>query len=194
MGVEKITSKIISEAENAAESLLKESERNCQKLLSEAQKRAQDTIGAAEKESLAEKNKIVRRSVSVAEIDGKKILLEAKQKLINECFDAAAARILDMDKERYMDFLVDIVRESGSDSGELVMNKADSEKLGNDLAEKLNKEIPGGEFTVSAEKAKIKGGLLLKSGSVYVNGSLETLLEEKYNELTSEVAAMLFEE
>ena len=70
----------------------------------------------------------------------------------------------------------------------------DSDRLGERLAEKLNKEISGGKFVLSEEKAKIKGGLLLKNGPVYTNGSIETLVEERYDELSSEVAAILFDD
>ncbi|ASS41047.1 hypothetical protein AXF21_03495 [Eubacterium minutum ATCC 700079] len=194
MGVEKITSKILGEAESTAKDMLRESEATCRELLEDAETRAQEMIRTAEKESDAERRKIVKRSVSVAEIDGRKILLEAKQKLIGDCFDRAVEKIVGMDTERYIGFLAGIVRSSGNVTGEIVMNEKDSDRLGKRLAEKLNKEISGGKFVLSEEKAKIKGGLLLKNGPVYTNGSIETLVEERYDELSSEVAAILFDD
>lgn len=193
MGVEKITSRILFEAENLAENTIGEAEKKCESILEEAQERVREIIEAAEKDSKLEKINILERGNSVSDIDGRKLVLEQKQKYIKTCFDKAIDKIVSMDEEKYMDFLVNIVKDGNCTSGEVVLNKRDFDSIGEKFVERLNKEVENGGFSLSQESSKIKGGLLVKRGSVYMNGSVETMIYEKYNELAASVATTLFD-
>ncbi|MDY2960180.1 MAG: V-type ATP synthase subunit E [Hornefia sp.] len=194
MGVEKITSRILFEAENIAENTIEEAEKKCESILEEAEASAKKILENAEKDSKTEKKNILERGKSVADIDGRKLVLEQKQKYIKTCFDKASEKIVSMDKGKYTDFLVDIVKDGGCTFGEVILNAKDAKSIGDKLIERLNGEIEGGEFRLSQESSRIKGGLLVKSGSVYMNGSLETMIDEKYSDLAAEVAATLFDD
>ena len=74
------------------------------------------------------------------------------------------------------------------------MNEKDLNSIGESLVKSLNEEIENGDFKLSGNISKIKGGLLIKSGSVYMNGSIETVIDEKYSDLAAEVAAILFDD
>ena len=190
MGVEKITSRILFEAENIAENTISEAEKKCETILEEAKARGKEIVEAAEKDSKTEKKNILERGTSVADIDGRKLVLEQKQKYIKTCFDKAVEKIVSMDEDKYIKFLVDTVKDGNCRSGEVILNEKDLNSIG----ESLNEEIENGDFKLSGNISKIKGGLLIKSGSVYMNGSIETVIDEKYSDLAAEVAAILFDD
>ena len=194
MGVEKITSRILFEAENIAENTISEAEKKCETILEEAKARGKEIVEAAEKDSKTEKKNILERGTSVADIDGRKLVLEQKQKYIKTCFDKAVEKIVSMDEDKYIKFLVDTVKDGNCRSGEVILNEKDLNSIGESLVKSLNEETENGDFKLSGNISKIKGGLLIKSGSVYMNGSIETVIDEKYSDLAAEVAAILFDD
>lgn len=193
MSIEKITSKIISDAKGQAEITLNEAKVKCDGILAEAASKAEAMKKQAEIDGREEKEKLILRRKAVADIDGRKIVLAEKQKLIAACFDEATERIVSMEKGAYIDFLVGLVKKTGETEGSLLLNAKDAERVGNDLLAAIEKEIPGSKITLSNENRNIKGGFLLKKGDVYINGTVESLIDEARDALVAEVAAQLFQ-
>lgn len=193
MSIEKITSKIVGDAEKEAETVLMQSKSQCDAILAEAQAKAEEIIAKAEEEGEKEKEKLIFRKKAVADIDGRKLLLVEKQKLIAGCFDKAEAELCSMEREQYIEFLVHLLKSTGQDSGELILNAGDTQSIGPALVSAAAGQIPGSRIVLSGETRDIKGGFLLKQGSVYINGTIETLIEEAREELAAEAAACLFQ-
>ena len=70
-----------------------------------------------------------------------------------------------MDEDKYIKFLVDTVKDGNCRSGEVILNEKDLNSIGESLVKSLNEEIENGDFKLSGNISKIKGGLLIKSGS-----------------------------
>ncbi|MGN0658673.1 MAG: V-type ATP synthase subunit E [Emergencia sp.] len=193
MSIEKITSKIIRDAESQAEAAMNEVKTQCDAILAQAGTEADEILKKAEKDGQADREKLISRRKAVADIDSRKIVLGEKQKLIAECFDGAVEKITAMDSGEYIAFLVDLLRKTGETEGELILNKKDAAAIGEGLVAAAAEKIPGSRITLGNETRNIQGGFLLKKGSVYVNGTIEALVSEAREELTGEVAARLFE-
>lgn len=192
MSIEKITSKIIGDAEKEAKSVLDEAQASCDAILKKAREEADEILARAEKTGQTDREKLINRRKSVAEIDGRKILLEEKQKLISACFDKAVEEIASMKPEAYVDFLTSLLKSTNETEGELILNEKDRGAIGEKLVKAAEKALPGSRLTLSGETRDIEGGFLLKKGSVYVNGTVEALMDEAREELVGEVAARLF--
>lgn len=193
MSIEKITSKIISDAEALAKVTLDEANARCDEILAEAASKAEELVREAEKNGQEEKEKLISRRKAVADIDGRKIVLEEKQRLITSCFDQAVDQIVSMNKDDYIAFLTELVKKTGEKEGELILNSGDAEKLGEDLIRAISGAVADSGITLSKETRNIRGGFLLKKGSVYINGTVEALVEEAKEDLVGEVAARLFQ-
>lgn len=193
MSIEKITSKIVSDAESTAQVTLDEAKAECDAILARADSEAEKVLKEAQERGQSEKEKLISRRKAVADIDGRKIILEEKQKLIAECFDEAIERISSMKKEEYVTFLVGLVKKTGETEGQLILNERDAASVGADLVNVLSKELADSKITLSKETKNIKGGFLLKKGSIYINGTVEALVEEAKEDLVGEVAAQLFQ-
>lgn len=193
MSIEKITSKIIGDAQAQADAVLAQAQAQRDALVAQAQEEAARILADAEADGRSEKEKLISRRKAVADIDGRKIVLEEKQKLIADCFDKAVSKITAMEDGAYVDFLVRLLGSCGETEGELILNEADQARIGSRLEEAAAKALPGSRFAVSAETRGIKGGFLLKKGAVYVNCAVEAMVDEAREDLVGDVAARLFE-
>lgn len=193
MSIEKITSKIISDAQVAAQKTLDEANARCDEILAEAEKKAAAIVKSAEEKALDEKQKLIARRKSVVEIDGRKLILDAKQKMIASCFEQAIDKLTSMEKENYIAFLAGLVEKTGEKEGQLILNEKDRAEIGGELIARIAQNLPDSQITLAEETGNIRGGFLLKKGSVYINGTIEALVGEAREELIGEVANRLFQ-
>ena len=191
MSIEKITSKIEQDAKTKADEIIGEAKKQAWDIVKEANKKAEKIIADAEKEGAETRDKQVVSRKAVAVIDGKNVTLAKKQELIEECFGAAIEKVAEAPAEKYMDFLVSLVKAQGLSGGEIILARKDA-ALGEDLLKRLKAELPSGKFTISEEQRDLRGGLLIRDGSTYYNASIEALSEDMRDDMTAEVAGMLF--
>ena len=89
MSLEKITDKILAEAEAEVNDLIKAAEEEAAKILEDANEKAKAILEDAENRGHEEREKIIEGRNSVINVDIRKIKLEEKQKVLHEAFDAA---------------------------------------------------------------------------------------------------------
>ncbi|MDD7513218.1 MAG: V-type ATP synthase subunit E family protein [Clostridiales bacterium] len=196
MSVEKITSKILEDAKAQADAITLDANLRAEGIVNEAKENAESLFESYKTRGEEEKLKLIDRKKSVAEIDGRKITLGVKQEIIDKAFKIAAEKIASMENDKYIDFLVEKIKASGIREGEIVMNPTQREEIGTKLVEKLNQnlafdaEFKG--FTLSDETVDAVGGFMVKKGQIYMNGTLENLIEEEYGNIVSSVVEKLF--
>lgn len=192
MSIEKITSKIISEAQELRDKTLSEAAAQSDAVLAEARKKAEEMVEDSRKRGAEEKEKIISRRKSVADIDCRKVFLAKKQELIGQCFDRAVDDIIAMDKDRYTELLTALGTNSGMTGGQLIFNENERSAIGQKVVDALNSRIEGGSFSLSEETRPLRGGYMLMCGQTFINNTIEALVEEARPELTAEVAKMMF--
>ena len=122
MSIEKITSKILAEAQELKEQTLSQAATDSDAVLEEARKKAQEMVEDSKRRGLEEKDKIISRRKSVADIDCRKVFLAKKQELIGQCFEKAVDDIISMDEKKYIDLLTELGKSSGMTKGQLIFN------------------------------------------------------------------------
>lgn len=193
MSIEKITSKILGEAEEDKKVVLADAQREASAIVMSAKAEADAFLAKEEANALDNKEKTISRRKSVADIDSRKLVLQKKQELINDCFDKAEDALASMEEDAYVEFMVGLVKQSGECNGQLIFNKKDKESVGQKVCQKLNTAVSGGDFVLADETRNFKGGFILQVGKVYINNTVEALVAENKDAMNSEVAAMLFE-
>ena len=182
MSIEKITSAIIDEAQT-----------ECEQIMNAARTKGNGTINALKKRIVEETEVAVRDAEEESKrIVSKKIILAKKQELINRCFDEAVEYIVSIEEEKYIKFLTEAGKNSGLSQGALIFNKNERDIIGAKVVDALNKAVPEGKFTLSEETRNLRGGYMLQNGQVYINNSVEAMVDEKRRELTGDVASILF--
>ena len=129
MGIEKITSAIVDEAAAECEQILNVANVKCEAIIRELEERIDIETEVALDQARDEKERIVSRRKSVAEIDSRKRILAKKQEIINKCFDNAVEYILGLEEAKYVDFLVALGKNTEFKEGVLIFNEKEKSFL-----------------------------------------------------------------
>lgn len=195
-GIEKINQKILSDAQADSDRETASAKAEADQILAKAQadaKAAQEKIAAKAKEDAAE---LIRRQVSVAELEARKMRLSAKQEMIDKAFDAALSELVNMPRDTYVSFLTDKIAEIAQGGEEVILNAKDKEEIGLKLIAAVGlknlKHLQLKMVTLSSETKNIPGGFILRSGDVEIDCSLSTMVQGCRDEVLPEVVSALF--
>ncbi|HOH68862.1 MAG TPA: V-type ATP synthase subunit E family protein [Sedimentibacter sp.] len=192
MSIENITSKILSDAQNNADSSLKSAESTKQELLNKAKAEAEAIIKTEAEKAANDAVELKNRRVSAAELQGRKMLLSAKQEAIKKSFGAAIEKLKAMPEDEYLSFLGQEIIKIPNCEGTIVLNAKDRENIGERLVKAVNEKLGAEKVVLSKNTVKASGGFVLKKGSVEINNTFETLLDSMKDELTGSIANALF--
>lgn len=96
MSIEKITEKILSEAQGYADNAVAEARKQEAEIIAKAQADADKILLNVQNKIKAESEKVFSRRNSLAQLETRKMLLKAKQDAVNECFERAVAEVLSL--------------------------------------------------------------------------------------------------
>jgi V/A-type H+-transporting ATPase subunit E len=217
-GLEKVTGKIIADAEADARVILDRAEAECA-----AVKEKYAAATEAELEKLREENdrecqSLIIRARSSAAMAKRNALLEARAALLDEAYALAERQIKNLNPEQYLDLLQKMLRSAlknqlageeesmrlyGEDISpavyEVILNSRDRDTYGETLLPAFRTgygaklpETAHAKLRMAAETAPIDGGLVLRCGPVETNCSLAMLMAENRRETEAKVSRILF--
>ncbi len=218
--LEKITDKILSEAQQKADRILAEAKEASDQIAAEYHARAEEKreklSADAEREAM---DHVARAKASVANYK-RNLLLQTKSDLIDGVFDSALEGTRNLSPENYTELLVGLLSaamleqmdtEASSqaldgeecvipEAYEVLMNQRDREKYGALVIEGVRKKLGGklsseklARLTLADKTVSIDGGLILRCGAVESNCSFALLFALLREELEAEVSRALFE-
>ena len=103
----------------------------------------------------------------------------------------------ELPKEEYVAFLASqSAKAAECGTEELIFNAKDRKEVGADAAKKANEMLKAkgieGKLTVSEETRDIPGGVIVRQGNIESNCSVDVIAQLYKNELSSQVAEILF--
>ena len=220
-GLNKITDKILSEAQAKADKILADAEAECDRINAEYAERAEKIRSEISTEAEKRGMEYVARIRSTAATSKRNLLLQTKSDLIDGVFAGVLEQTRILELEKYNEILIGLLSAAlleqieseeisrtlygeeealAPDSYEVLFNQRDRDRSGKAVVEGVQKHLAG---KVSAEKlarlalasqtVAIDGGLVLRCGSVESNCSLSILFAQLRESLESEVARTLFD-
>lgn len=192
MSIENITANILKDANNNAEISLINADKTKNDIIDNAEKEAEALKVLAAEKANKDAESLKSRKVSAAELQGRKMMLSAKQDAIKKSFDVALNKLKSMPEDKYVEFLTNEIAKVPYSQGTIILNKKDRENIGEKLVKAVNDKLKAEKFTLSNDTVNSSGGFILKSGSVEINSTFETLLDSIKDEITNEVANALF--
>ena len=188
MSVEKITSKILDDAREHAEDLLVRAGDEKQKLLAhvraEAQRSAKEMLLAAEKNAETS----LRKAQSLADLEGKKEILKAKQDCIHQVYRLSLERIAGMEEEQYFALLKEMLQKIDFQKSDVIeFNQRDKKRFR--TGKKAWQDL---SLSVSEKTGNFEAGFLLHMGDVSVNSTFDEILKTVLEEHKKEIAEILF--
>ena len=220
-GLNKITDKILSEAQAKADKILADAQAECDRINAEYAERAEKIRSEISSEAEKGGMEYVARIRSTAATNKRNLLLQTKSDLIDGVFAGVLEQTRNLELQKYNEILIGLLSAAlleqleseeisrnlyGEEEAlspefyEVIFNQRDRDRSGKIVVEGVKKHLSG---KVSAEKlarlklsmqtANIDGGLVLRCGNVESNCSLSILFAQLRESLESEVARTLFD-
>ena len=220
-GLNKITGKILSEAQVKADKILADAQAECDRINAEYAERADKIRSEISTEAEKGGMEYVARIRSTAATSKRNLLLQTKSDLIDGVFAGVLEQTRNLELAKYNEILIGLLSAAlleqleseetsrtlygeeealAPESYEVLFNQRDRDRCGKLVIEGVQKHLSG---KVSAEKlsrlalatqtANIDGGLVLRCGNVESNCSLSILFAQLRESLESEVARTLFD-
>ena len=192
-GIEKITARIETDAKSEIAEILREGEAKAAKIRSDYQAQADLAAKAAAAAGKEAAQRQAERLESAAQMEAKQMLLAAKQSCLDEAFEKARQQLLGLPDGQYSDLLAKIAaKASRTGKEEIVLSARDRKRVGEKVVEKANFILGNGKLALASDTREMDGGLILRDGQVEVNCAFETQLRVLREDMTAEVAAILF--
>ena len=197
-GIDKITSRIIADAEAECAAVKKESDERVAAIREENERRAQEEYLRLVREGVKDTETRVQRLDRTARLEAKKSILNMKQETVSRAFELAKGKIAELPERDYVAFLAREASEAAvSGQEEVIFCERDRKSVGAKAVKAANellaaKGMPG-MLTLSDTTREFSGGLMLKQGDIEVNCTVDTLLDLARGELAARVAEVLFE-
>lgn len=138
-GIEKITGRIAQDAQAEAQRLLGQAAQEARDIRARREREAQEAAQAIADQARAQAAVREERMESAAALEGRKLVLAEKQKVLDEAFSLALERLRGMERDKYVQLLARLlVRASVTGQEEVIMNPADRAQVGKEAVTQAN--------------------------------------------------------
>lgn len=218
IGLDKITQRIIADANDSADRIISDAEQRCAQINAECEQKKQEIESTIEADAVSEGEEIKQRAKSMIAMYKRDSILSLRARLIDEAFEQALNSLLELDGDKYRQLLSDLMarvicervqseRDSlrlyGEDISperyEVMMNRKDADAHGKAVIDGARRAVVGklspellDKLMLSDKNADIEGGFIIKCGDVGLNCSLKSIIEGIRPSLEAEVSAILF--
>lgn len=198
MAIKDIKEKIIFDAKIEANKIIDEANNKAKEIKEKGEKEARDIkskiLNKIDQEILLKKGKIITE----ANLEAKKNILSAKQKIIEETFNKALEKIINLNDKPYCNFIKKIILdniEKGDES--IFISPLDKDRVSKDFIRDINYELEAkgkkGNLKLSPSYLQIKGGVVIGSNNIRKNSSLELIFKKVREELEIKIIQYLFD-
>jgi len=191
MALADIQAKIADDARAEAQAIIAQADEQAAKIRAEADREIEAIRSDFAKRAEAEEKEIFRRREVVRRVDEKKIELNAKRRLLDRVFSEAVAALAGLPDADYRALAQGLLAEAAPKGGETVVLAKGDRRLDAAWLDGAAKALKVELSPAPAEA--FAGGLLLQSGRVRIDASLETLVEQARETLEGDVVKRLFQ-
>lgn len=193
-GLDKIIEHIENSATETAEKMIESARTDAERIVSDGRERVREREEALRKQNQAEIEAAARRIESAADMTQKRIILETKQKEIENVISIALEELRDLDDNEYFETILRMIgRYAINAEGKIRFSQKDLDRLPAGFEKKIGGAVTnGGKLSISPEAVKIDGGFILDYGDIEENCSFEALIEGSKEELQDKISQILF--
>ena len=192
-GIEKIIDRISGDAQAEIDAILDEARAEAAKITAKYEAQAKAEADEILKRGSAAAAEREDRLASMAQMEGRKAELAAKQEVIEEAFELALKKLQALPEDQYVELLAGLaVKASVTGKETLIFSAKDCDTVGAKVVAAANAKLTNGALICSKETRSIDGGFILSDGAVEVNCSFTTLVRLQKSEITGDVSRVLF--
>jgi len=197
MTIKDISEKIISDARIQADKIIAQAEDNANDMIKKSKKEADNIKNIILRKYNQEASLIKSKILTEANLEAKKNILLEKQKIIENVFNQASESVLKLEDKDYRNIIKKMILDNNETGDETIfIDHSDREKISKSFIDDINKELKSkgqkGELKLSTSYLPIQAGVVIASGKIRKNISLEFLLKEIREELEIQISKDLF--
>ncbi len=195
-GIEKILTEIREESQKVTQELEAGNEKKIRALEEEIRQETRQKCEEIAQKGEEECQRILERSLSSSKLLERRMLLEAKQEILESTLEQARASVSAMEEEAYFAWLLRVIcKRALPGDGVLLLSSRDKARLPQDFLRKLQEALPQGtRLELSPDSREISGGCVLLYGGIEENCSVDALFAAGREELTDLARGILFRE
>ena len=188
-GLEKILEHIKSEATDTADEMLRKAKAEAEKIVEAEKKDAAFRADQIKKQSELDVTAANSRIQSAGDLKEKRMILEAKQKEIDDVFTATMDYLANLDDAAYFEIIERMIpRYADGIEGTIRFNAKDLASV----PESTKKVAKDNLLTLSDEPAEIDGGFILVYRNIEENCSFDALISASREDLQDKIGQILF--
>lgn len=196
-GLEKILKHIEEDADTAADKIITEANNKAAVILADARAEGEKKRAEILERSKLEVQSCLSRAESAANLQEKKLILNAKQEIIGNIINRAKESLLQLEDTKYFDIIIRMVgKHALAQNGQILFSEADSKRLPiqfNETLKTVLSQKEGAVLTAGKETVNICGGFILSYGDVEINCSFDALFAAAKENLQDKVSDFLFD-
>jgi V/A-type H+-transporting ATPase subunit E len=199
--VDNLGNLILNESKDKREWTVKSAQEMSKKFLDEATQKAKENKDRIIEHGKYTGEKEKQKILSTAEMEAKKLILNAKESLIEEAFEKARERFRELkDDKKYKDILVtQIISSIGELTGKqfiVEVFEGAGLKLTDAVLSKIEKETKRKGLKIEVKEiSEDMGGVIVreKAGKISIDNTFNSILERKKNDIRVTISEVLFE-
>ena len=191
-GIDKIIEQIQANAQASCDLVLSDARNKAEAVIAEAGQEAERIVADGKEKTAARVADIKKRGDSAADLEEKRVMLYAKQKIISDMLAEGLSAAKALPDNEYFDLIEKMVSEySQPEEGVIVFGERDKNRLPNGFIERLN-GVSKGKLTLSGETADADAGFILKYGGIEQNCTFDAIFAAESEELCDRAGRLLF--
>lgn len=192
MSLAQIIEKIKNDAAREAEEIIAEANTHAGNIARRTEEENDAVKSGYARRFEVERPEIFRRREIVANLDVKKMALQAQRDLISDVYAAALQKLCGMGKDEYLALFSALLDNAVTTKEETVRVGAAEKYCDKAWLEAYNQKN-GARLVLAEEAADIAGGFILENGRIGVNCSWEMLIQMAQEKLEADVIKRLFQ-
>lgn len=189
-GLDAILNRIMTDAEDRIRDIREQADARCAELTASAEQEADRITGEARKKAEEQAAVLVRRAESLSVLETRKSILSARQMLIDEVIDQAAARLAALPSDKKAVLYRQLLLENARGSETVVFSREDATNV-DGILDAINREN-GWQLKRDPVPGDFSGGLILRQDLIETNLTVNLLIRSLRPELVSLAAKALF--
>lgn len=192
MSLAQIIEKVKNDAAREAEEIVAEANAQAENILRRTEEENDAVKSGYARRFEVERPEIFRRREIVANLDVKKMVLQAQRNLVSDVYAVALQKLCGMGRDEYLGFCSALLDGAVTTKEETVRVGSAEKYCDKEWLEAYNQKN-GARLVLAEETADIAGGFILENGRIGVNCSWEMLIQMAQEKLEADVIKRLFQ-
>lgn len=191
-GIDKIIRQIELDSQAVCDSVISDAKRKADAVIAQATEQAKRIVDDGKASTAARVEDIKKRGDSAADLEEKRIMLNAKQGIISDMLRIGLSEAKKLPDGEYFELIVGMVEKySLPESGVICFGKKDLGRLPEGYINRLN-TVAKGELSLDKDAADIDAGFILKYGGIEQNCSFDAIFTGEAETLSDKAGKLLF--